>query len=74
MKKYILSILLTLMSLATFAQNANGIEMADTLRSSGKIYIVVGVIAIIFIGIIVYLVSIDKKLSKLEKEHQHLKK
>lgn len=75
MKKYILSLLLTLISIASFAQNGNsGIEMADALRGSGKIYVVVGVIAIIFIGIIIYLVSIDKKLSKLEKEHQSLKK
>ena len=35
-------------------------------RSSGKIYVVVGIIAIIFICIIVYLVRLDSKISKLE--------
>jgi len=44
------------------------IEMADWLYSSGKIYVVIAVIAVIFIGIIFYLISIDKKVSKLEKE------
>jgi CcmD family protein len=45
-----------------------GVEMADTMRSEGKIYIVVAVIAIIFIGIVIYMISLDRKLSKLEKE------
>ena len=51
-----------------FAQTTENIEMADAMRQSGKIYVVVGVLAIIFLGIVVYLVSIDRKLSKLEKE------
>jgi CcmD family protein len=48
--------------------------MADAMRSSGKIYVVVGVIAIIFVGIAIYLFSIDRKLTKLEKEQQNLKR
>jgi hypothetical protein len=43
------------------------IEMADKLRSSGMIYIVVGVILIVLIGLLLYLYTIDKKVSKLEK-------
>ena len=46
----------------------NSVEMADALRSSGKIYIVVAVLLVIFSGIVVYLISIDRKISKLEKE------
>ncbi len=44
------------------------VEMADTLRSNGKIYVVVVIVAVIFIGITAYLIIIDKKLSKLEKK------
>jgi len=44
------------------------VEMATGLYQSGKIYVVVGVIAIIFAGIIAYLVMLDKKIGKLEKE------
>lgn len=44
------------------------VEMATGLRSSGKIYVVVLTIAIIFIGLAVYIIRIDKRLSKLEKE------
>lgn len=47
--------------------SAQDIEMADALRQSGKIYVVVAVIAVIFIGLAIYLFSLDKKISKLEK-------
>lgn len=40
------------------------------MRSDGKIWVVVGVIAIIFTGIIGYLINLDKKIKKLEEEKQ----
>ena len=43
-------------------------EMADGLRTNGKIYVVVVVLATIFAGIFAYLVVLDRKISKLEKE------
>lgn len=43
-------------------------EMADVMRSNGKIYVVVSVLTLIFIGLAFYLFSIDKKVRKLEKE------
>lgn len=45
----------------------NSVEMADQLRADGKIYVLVGIIGIIFAGITVYLISTDRKISKLEK-------
>ncbi|HVF97232.1 MAG TPA: hypothetical protein VM871_07935 [Flavisolibacter sp.] len=45
------------------------VEMADTFRSNGKIYVVVAVIITIFAGIILYLIRLDRKLTKLEKNH-----
>jgi len=44
------------------------IEMADAMRSSGKIYVVVAVLAIVFAGITLYLVQIERKLQRLEKK------
>lgn len=44
------------------------VEMADVMRSNGKIYVVVGVILIIFAGIVFYMVKVDRKLSKMERE------
>lgn len=46
------------------------IEMADVMRSSGKIYVIVAVLAVIFIGLAVYLFSLDKRISKMEREKQ----
>ena len=43
-------------------------EMADTMRSNGKIYVVVVVLATIFAGIFAYLIMLDRKIGKLEKE------
>jgi CcmD family protein len=43
-------------------------EMADVMRSNGKIYVVVTVVIIILTGLIVYVVRLDRKISKLEKK------
>jgi CcmD family protein len=43
-------------------------EMADTLRQSGKIYVVVAAVVIIVAGLLFYLISLDRKVSKLEQE------
>ena len=48
--------------------NDTSVEMADGMRANGKIYVVVAVISIIFVGLIGYTISIDRKISKLEKE------
>lgn len=64
--KTILSIFFTFLALFTQAQE---IEMADQMRAEGKIYVVIAVLLVILIGLILYLIRIDRKLSKLEKEH-----
>ena len=62
MKKTILSIAFLSLISNLFAQGNESI-----LRSSGKIYVVVGIILIIFLLIVFYLISIERKLSRLEK-------
>jgi CcmD family protein len=52
----------------SFAQEAEKPEMADGLKSNGMIYIVVIVLLVVFAGIVLYLISIDRKLSRIEKE------
>lgn len=65
-------LLFVLFSLASFAQGPNApVEMADAFRSNGKIFVVVAVMLTIFAGIILYLVRLDRKLSKIEKESVH---
>jgi hypothetical protein len=61
-----------LISTACFAQQGAATEetgqMAVGMRSSGKIYVVVAVVVTILLGMIFYLVNLDKKISRLEKE------
>ncbi|WP_033566219.1 CcmD family protein [Sphingobacterium sp. SYP-B4668] len=69
MKHYIFTLSLLLMSsLSVYAQGE--IEMATGLRSSGKIWVVVLVLLIVFFGIAAYLFTLDKKISKLEKHNK----
>ena len=51
-----------------FAQEQATPEMADVMRSEGKIYVVVAILAIIFVGLIAYLVAIDRKVTRIEKK------
>lgn len=50
------------------AQGKPPVEMADVMRSNGKIYIVVAICLTILIGLFLYVWSVDRKISKLEKE------
>jgi CcmD family protein len=65
-----LSFMLIVMLLSA-VQNVFGqdtsIEMADTMRSNGKIYVVVAVAAVVMAGILLYLVMMDRKISAIEK-------
>jgi hypothetical protein len=68
-KRTLLSILSFFICLAVFAQDSSAVPMADELRKNGKIYVVVAVILTIFIGIILYLIRLDRKISKLENNN-----
>jgi CcmD family protein len=67
-KRIISTFLLLTAQLFVFAQDdTKGAEMADTMRSNGKIYVVVAVILVIFAGILLYLIRLDRKITKLER-------
>lgn len=42
-------------------------EMADLMRSNGKIYVVVAVCLTILIGLFIYMMIIDRKVTRIEK-------
>lgn len=56
---------LLFMSLPVLAQQ--DVEMADEMRKNGKIYVVVAVMLTILIGLILYLVRLDRKISRMER-------
>lgn len=67
MKKYIfaLTALQLLFTISAAAQSTGG---SDFLRSIGKIYVVVAVIVAVFLGIVVFLIYLDRRLTKLEDQ------
>jgi uncharacterized membrane protein len=58
-------------SFSIFAQTGKpDSEMADLMRGNGRIYVVVAVMLTILIGLVLYIVRLDKKISNMEKEHR----
>ncbi len=56
-----------LMNSLLFAQDK--VEMADQMRSNGKIYVVVTVCLIILVGLFIYVMMLDRKMTKMEKNN-----
>lgn len=68
MNKIVCSLLFVVCCLCSnilFAQDKP--EMADVMRSNGKIYVVVAVCLTILIGLFIYVFLLDRKISRLEK-------
>ena len=64
----LLLLFLGFMGLMARAQpDSQHVEMADQLRANGKIYVVVVVLIVILLGLILYVVRLDKKITRLEK-------
>ena len=40
----------------------------DFMRSTGKIYAVVGVLVVIFIGLMIFLIRLDRRVRKMEEK------
>jgi heme/copper-type cytochrome/quinol oxidase subunit 2 len=69
LKKIVVVVLLLMFSVMLKAQDGDKkVEMANMMRSNGRIYVVVAVMLTILIGLVLYVVRIDRKISKLEKE------
>ena len=43
-------------------------QQPDLMRSNGRIYVVVAVMVAILIGLLLYLVRLDRKIRRLEKD------
>lgn len=69
MKRMALLIALSILQFMVFAQDMNQKteEPTDFMNSSGKIYVVVAVVVTIVLGIFIYLLNLDRKITKLEK-------
>lgn len=67
-KIYHLITLLAFLSCSTLLQAQEQTGIGNTMRSDGRIYVVIAVILVILAGLILYLVRLDRKIGKLEKE------
>ncbi len=67
MKKLAVLLFLLFANIAV-ATAQEDVKMADLMRSEGKIYVVVAVILLIFVGIAIYLIRLDWRIQKIEKE------
>lgn len=66
--RMLLTFTLLLMTVATNAQNAAPSWLESTLYGSGKINVVVAVVAIIILGIGTWLWRMDRRITKLERK------
>jgi multisubunit Na+/H+ antiporter MnhB subunit len=62
-----IALLIFMLPFAVLAQDSNP-EMADTMRSNGKIYVVVAVCLTLLIGLFLYMIRVERMVRKLEKE------
>ena len=65
MKKMLFLLIALLVSANLFAQE---VEMADALRANGKIYVVVAVLSAMLAGLLFYVIRLDRKITRFEKE------
>jgi uncharacterized membrane protein YdbT with pleckstrin-like domain len=53
----------------TFAQSSAPAWLEETMFSSGKINAVVAVVAVIMIGLVSWLIRMDRRLARMERAH-----
>ncbi len=64
--KKIFSLVYTLLYTSLLA--AQSTASSDFFRNIGKIYVVVAVIALVFLGIVFFLIALERRLRKLEHQ------
>ncbi|MBL0155440.1 MAG: CcmD family protein [Chitinophagaceae bacterium] len=66
LKKISALFIFLLMSAACFAQTNPAVK-TSLMRRDGRIYVVIAVMLTILIGLILYIIRLDRKISRLEK-------
>lgn len=68
MKQLLLTLIVLLCMFTLQAQDNAGPDPHAGLRAGGKIYVVMAVAVTILVGLFLYVVRLDRKISKLEKQ------
>jgi len=69
-KKYTLLSLLLFFLSNSFAQDTSNGGDKDFMTANGKINVVMTVVVVIVVGLFIYLVNLDRKISRLEKKKE----
>jgi hypothetical protein len=65
------SALVFLLLMVLQSAQAEGEQAPDFIRSIGKIYVVAGVCLIILITLFIYIIQLDRKISRIEKRQKN---
>ncbi|WP_142685896.1 CcmD family protein [Chitinophaga polysaccharea] len=70
---FCLTMVLLFISVLASAQQQNTEKgpVNEFFRSNDKIYVIVGVLVIIFLGIVLFLINLDRKIGKLEEKDRN---
>ena len=69
LKKMLAFIVFAILNINLRAQDSTEkVGMADVMRSNGRIYVVIAVVLTILFGLILYLVRLDRKINRMEKQ------
>jgi|ADGO01.1.fsa_nt_gi hydrogenase-4 membrane subunit HyfE len=68
MKQLFFTLFVLLCALAVQAQGDAGQDPHAGLRAGGKIYVVLAVAVTILVGLLLYVIRLDRKITKLEKK------
>ena len=72
-KVFVIVIFTWLLSMQALCQTRNKVEMADVLRSDGKIYTVVAGLVVILTGLIFFMLRVERKLDRIERKEDRSK-
>ncbi|GAA4304170.1 CcmD family protein [Compostibacter hankyongensis] len=67
---FLLTLSLLPAALPVLAQSGASPQMDSALQQNGKIYVVVAVLVVIFIGIVLFLIRMERRISRMEKDQR----
>ena len=68
---YLRIVLMTLSVFALQVAHAQQIDSPDFMRSVGKIYVVAAVCLVILLTLFIYMIIIDRKITRIEKRQKN---
>lgn len=66
-RNYLFYIMMLIFASPIGALAQDNIENADAMHQNGKIYVVIAVIALLFLGLVIWLITQEIRINKLKK-------